>query len=91
MLDEKSLKKIFAENLHKYVNASGKTRKEICSELGIAYSTFSEWLSGRKYPRIDKIELLANYFGIMKSNLIEEQYIPKENDKEEEGKCLMID
>ncbi|MBQ7003118.1 MAG: helix-turn-helix domain-containing protein [Oscillospiraceae bacterium] len=63
---------ILAKNLTKYVEESGKTRSEICADLGIAYSTFSEWMNGRKYPRIDKIEMMANYFGIMKSDLIEE-------------------
>ena len=64
-------KDVFAKNLSCYVEMSGKTRGEICEDLGIAYSTFSEWINARKYPRIDKIELLANYFGIKKSQLIE--------------------
>jgi transcriptional regulator with XRE-family HTH domain len=72
-------KEVFAKNLAKYVDASGKSRNEICSELGIAYSTFSEWICGRKYPRIDKIELLANYFGIRKSELIEEQKLASQS------------
>lgn len=64
-------KDVFAKNLSYYIEKSGKTRGEICEDLGIAYSTFSEWINGRKYPRIDKIEQLANYFGILKSQLIE--------------------
>lgn len=64
-------KDVFAKNLSYYVDRSGKTRSEICEELGIAYSTFSEWMNARKYPRIDKIEQLASYFGILKSQLIE--------------------
>lgn len=67
---------ILAKNLTSYVEKSGKSRSEICTDLGIAYSTFSEWLNGRKYPRIDKIELMANYFGIMKSDLIEDHSEP---------------
>lgn len=64
-------KDVFARNLSRYIKLSGKSRSEICEDLGIAYSTFSEWVNGNKYPRIDKIELLANYFGILKSQLIE--------------------
>lgn len=48
-----------------------KTRNDICSELGFAYSTFTDWANGNVYPRIDKIEMLADYFGINKSDLIE--------------------
>ena len=36
-------------------------------------STFSDWVHARTYPRIDKIELMANYFGIEKSDLVEER------------------
>ena len=65
-------KEIFSANLNKLIETSGKSRNEICKDLNIAYSTFSEWVNGKKYPRIDKIELLADYFGVKKSNLIEE-------------------
>lgn len=64
-------KKVFANNLKYYLELNNKSRVEVCSALGIRYSTFSEWMTGKKYPRIDKIEMLANYFGIKKSDLIE--------------------
>ena len=65
-------KGILAKNLRKYIQLSGKNRHEICQALGFNYSTFTDWVVGRKYPRIDKIEKLADYFGIQKSDLIEE-------------------
>ena len=65
-------KEVFAKNLSYYVNRSGKDQKVIAETLGIAASTFNEWVKGKKYPRIDKIEMLANYFGILKSDLIED-------------------
>ena len=64
-------KEIFARNLRKWLKASGKSRIQACRELGVAYSTFSEWLAGSKYPRIDRVEELAQYFGVRKSDLIE--------------------
>lgn len=48
-------------------------RNKLCADLGFKYSTVSEWLKARKYPRIDRIEMLANYFGILKSDLIEDK------------------
>ena len=65
-------KNIFAKNLKYYIEKSGKDRNEICKDLNLKYSTFSEWVNANKYPRIDKIELIANYFNIQKSDLIEE-------------------
>ena len=66
-------KKTMAENLAHYVALSGKTQKELSEIFGIAYSTFNDWVNGKKYPRIDKIEIMANYFGILKSDLIEDK------------------
>ena len=66
-------KQVFAKNLERYMKATGKSRTDICQALGIKYSTFSEWANGRKYPRITAIEMLANYFGILKSDLIEDK------------------
>lgn len=66
-------KKTMSKNLSYYVEKSGKTQKEISGIVGVAYSTFNDWMNGKKYPRIDKIEILANYFGILKSDLIEER------------------
>lgn len=64
-------RKTFAENLTMYIERSGKTKKEIADDLGFPYSTFNEWTTGKKYPRMKNIEILANYFHIQKSDLIE--------------------
>lgn len=68
-------KNIFASNLKKYMDLSGKSRRDVCEALGFSYYTFSDWVNGKKYPRMDKVEMLANYFGILKSDLIEEKTI----------------
>ena len=66
-------KEVFAKNLAIYLNRSGKSQREMADIVGVSSSTFNEWLKAKKYPRIDKIEFLANYFGILKSDLIEEK------------------
>jgi len=66
-------KETMAKNLAYYVRISGKTQKEVAEVAGVAASTFNDWIKAKKYPRIDKIEILANYFGILKSDLIEEK------------------
>lgn len=65
-------KEVFSKNLQKYMALNGKSRKEVCQALGYSYFTFSDWVNGKKMPRMDKVEQLANYFGIKKSDLIEE-------------------
>lgn len=66
-------KETFARNLSYYVDKSGKSQKELAEIAGVAPSTFNDWMKAKKYPRIDKIEILANYFRILKSDLIEEK------------------
>lgn len=64
-------KKIFADNLKFYLRYKGVTQTDVCKTLNIKPTTFSDWMNEKTYPRIDKIEMLANYFGIMKADLIE--------------------
>ncbi len=86
-------KEIFAKNLAYYLERSGKDQKVVAEVVGVAPSTFNEWMKAKKYPRIDKIEMLANYFGILKSDLIEEVteegYSPSEPQLTEGEKVLL--
>jgi transcriptional regulator with XRE-family HTH domain len=66
-------KETMSKNLKHYIAKSGKDRRELAEIWGFPYSTVTEWINGRKYPRIDRIEVMADYFGILKSDLIEEK------------------
>ena len=66
-------KQIMSENLKYYIEKSGKDRKELAEIWGFPYSTVTEWINAKKYPRIDRIEIMADYFGILKSDLIEKR------------------
>lgn len=64
-------KEIMAKNIRYYMNLHNVKQTEICNTLGIKMPTFSDWVNAKTYPRIDKIELMANYFGISKADLVE--------------------
>jgi len=66
-------KEVFAKNLNYYMLKANKNQKEMAAIVGVSAPTFNEWLKAKKFPRIDKIEKLAQYFGILKSDLIEEK------------------
>lgn len=72
MNDDKS-KEIFARNLEIQMNRKGVDRNKLCADLDLKYTTVRDWLKGITYPRIGKIELLADYFGVNKSDLIEDK------------------
>ena len=70
-------KKIMAANIKRYMEAKGVTNQQLCEALGFKYTTFLDWIKAVTYPRIGKIEAMAAYFGIQKSDLIEEK-LPQE-------------
>lgn len=65
-------KEIFANNLKKWLTKTNKSQSDIVETLNISASTVSDWCTAKKFPRIDKIELLATFFNIHKSDLIED-------------------
>lgn len=68
-----SHKDIFSTNLKNKMEDAGKTRRDICEALGFSYYTVTDWVKGKKMPRMDKVEKLANYFNCLISDLIEEK------------------
>lgn len=73
---------VFAENLKRYIKMNGKTQREVAEVVGVSSPTMHDWLKGKKMPRMGKIELLANYFGCQKSDLLEDK---KEKPTEDDG------
>ena len=69
MLDDK-YKKIFSKNLNYYMDLNGKTQTDIINDLDINKSAISSWCNGTRLPRMNKVELLANYLNITVSDLI---------------------
>lgn len=78
-------KQIMARNIKKYMERKGVSNQKICDDLGFKYTTFMDWIKGVTYPRIGKVEAMAQYFGCEKSDLIEE----KENKRPADGEALI--
>lgn len=76
MTDEKQ-REIFANNLSYYVANSGKQQKDIAKALGFNQKTFNGWCNGLSMPTMGKIQALADYFSIGKSDLVDERVISK--------------
>lgn len=66
-------KQIFAQNLRRYMKERGMTQQDIAEYMGCSGSTVSDWCNGNKYPRVDKMQRLADRFGITMSELTAEQ------------------
>lgn len=72
-------KEVMAKNIRYYMERKGLNAKDFSIELDFKYSTVLDWLNAKTYPRIDKIEMMANYFNIEKSDLVEDKDKEKKN------------
>lgn len=52
--------KKFAELLEK----TNKTSYRVAKDTGITPSTFTDWKNGRSKPKLEKLKILADYFGV---------------------------
>ncbi len=72
-------KQVFAENLRGVLEATGCSQQQLAEVLGVSEASVSLWLSATHYPKPGKIQTMADYFGIRKSQLIDPQEKTKEN------------
>lgn len=74
------LKATFAENLNFYLNKKRLRTSDLAKELNIPYMTIANWVNAKTYPRPDKIQLIADFFGIPRSHLTEKRESKAENE-----------
>jgi repressor LexA len=65
-------RKIFAKNLAYYVSYTGKSQKDVSKDLGVNYTTFNMWMSGKSMPRMGMVQAIADYFHVRNIDLINE-------------------
>lgn len=66
-------KKVFAKNLNALLYKYSKSQKEVADAIGVIPQTFNTWCNAQAIPRMGKIQALSDYFGINKSELIEDK------------------
>jgi len=72
-MGDEQQKIIFSRNLNKYLTEYGKSQKEVAEAIGVIPSTFNTWCQGIALPRMGKVQALSDYFGINKSDLIDDK------------------
>ena len=72
-MSDEAYKKIFSKNLNYFMELNDKTQTDLINDLGFNKSAVSTWCNGTRLPRMDKVEALAKYFKINRSDLIEEK------------------
>lgn len=75
-------KEVMAKNIKYYLRKNDVSQTDMCKTLGFKMPTVSDWMHARTYPRIDKIEMMANYFGVEKSDLVEDKSLTELNKRD---------
>ena len=72
----------FVKNLRFLMDARGITQADICRELNVSSATASDWCSGKKYPRVDAMQRLADLLGVFFSTLTTESGLQDYEDQQ---------
>ena len=70
-MSDKTQNIIFSNNLNQLLIKNRKTQKEVADAIGVSPQTFNTWCLGIALPRMGKIQKLADYFNVSKSDLID--------------------
>ena len=76
MPDSSDARKIFCTNIKKYMKAQNADQSQIVSALSVTASTVSDWVNGKKYPRVEAMQRLANFFGVSMAELTTQESQP---------------
>ena len=90
-LEDEEQRRIFSDNLQKYVNRSGKTQKDIAIDLDVNPPTFSMWIKGKSMPSVSVIRRIADYFGISLENEVRNHINKYYLGEQSVGTSFMID
>ena len=75
-------REIFVRNLRFLMDARGITQADICRELNVSSATASDWCTGKKYPRVDALQRLADLLGVRFSTLTTENGLTDYEDQQ---------
>ena len=67
---EARMREIFCANLNRLFAGSDKQKKELAAFVGVSYNTVTSWVKGRKVPRMDKIDMICDFFNVNRSDII---------------------
>lgn len=72
----------FIKNLRHLMEEKGITQADICRALGVSSATVSDWCTGKKYPRVDAMQHLADLLGVRFSTLTTENGLEDYEDQQ---------
>lgn len=72
-MSNQEIQMIFQKNLNRYLEETNSTQAELATFLGVSNTTVNKWVRGYGAPRMDKVDKICEFFGIRRSDLLEEK------------------
>ena len=72
-MPEKEFNEVFSRRLRYYLGKNNMTQKDLAIALGVGTTAVSDWINGRKSPRMSKVDAMCDLFGCARSDLVEEK------------------
>lgn len=69
----KDINATIAKNLNYFLEKRGFTQADLARKLNVSTATACNWCKGIKMPRMDKIDIICEFLGIERSDLMEEK------------------
>lgn len=71
MNEKDNFYKHFAARLSKYLDMLGMSQTDLAKRMDVSDAAVSDWIHGRKMPRMPKIDQMSGIFGCARSDLID--------------------
>lgn len=71
MSEKERFYKHIARRISQYMDMFGMSQTELAKELNVSNATVSDWVHGKKCPRMDKIDRMAELFGCSRSDIMD--------------------
>lgn len=71
-MSSNDFKNIFSKNLQYFMKQKNVSQAKLVEDLNLPYTTVVSWITGERLPRMDKVQLLSDYFGVENSALLED-------------------
>lgn len=72
-MNAEEIKKVFVKNIQKFLEEKNYTQKELADFVGVSNTTVNNWVNGYSMPRMNKVDLICNFFNISRSDLLEDK------------------
>ena len=90
MARESDINEIIAQNIRRLVFEKGKTQADVAQDLGLSKATLSTWMNGTRTPRMPKIDMLCNYFGVTSREIMEDHNSRPEGQDRPQGRKIPV-